>query len=171
MATKREWGEGREGRRRINGKKQRCCGGWKKGEWGRISRVLRLNARLYTNVQATSVSADVLSPPAPQEICKDNGWPSMPSMVTWFCNINFVAVVLGPAASAAFKSGMKPCPSGFQAVSLSWLVQNQKYWDSSNFSVAFYRLSVAGLLFFFLNKQGLNCYFIKYRERYKCLGT
>lgn len=171
MATKREWGEGREGRRRINGKKQRCCGGWKKGEWGRISRVLRLNARLYTNVQATSVSADVLSPPAPQEICKDNGWPSMPSMVTWFCNINFVAVVLGPAASTAFKSGMKPCPSGFQAVSFSWLVQNQKYWDSSNFSVAFYRLSVAGLLFFFLNKQGLNCYFIKYRERYKCLGT
>lgn len=156
MATKREWGEGREGRRRINGKKQRCCGGWKKGEWGRISRVLRLNARLYTNVQATSVSADVLSPPAPQEICKDNGWPSMPSMVTWFCNINFVAVVLGPAASTAFKSGMKPCPSGFQAVSLSWLVQNQKYWDSSNFSVAFYRLSVAGLLFFFFKQTGFE---------------
>lgn len=147
MATKREWGEGREGRRRINGKKQRCCGGWKKGEWGRISRVLGLNAHLYTNVQAPSVSADVLSPPAPQEICRDNGCPSMPSVVTWFCNVNFVAVVLGPTASAAFKSGTMPCRSGFQTVSSSWLVQNQKCWDSSHFFIAFYKLSVAGLLF------------------------
>jgi len=66
MATKRERGEGREGRRRINGRKQRCCGVWKKGKLRRISRVLIHNGPLDTNVQTASIGSNLLSPPAPQ---------------------------------------------------------------------------------------------------------
>lgn len=92
MATGREWGEGREGRRRINGRKQRCCGVWKKGKLGKISKTLRHNGPLDSNIQTLSICSASLQ--TSKEMCRDNEYPDTLHEITLFYCVSFAVVVL-----------------------------------------------------------------------------
>lgn len=102
-----------------------------------------------------------------KEMCGDNECPDTQHKITLFYCINFAVVVL-KGSSARLHVIFKFCALLKQhpnRTRWNWLAQILRSWDSSVCVVLQHnclQLSVPGLIP--LNKQGLNCFLVKYKK-------